>query len=100
MVFSMLINLVLSNILVLDESVFINYISVLGYIWTGILLFFALEGLHMYSFKTNVFSILATVAGIVILAFLIFLMFNLFIQFFSFLETVTKELLYRIRVGF
>lgn len=90
----------LSNVLTMEESTFLVYLQLIGQGWAIVMLFFALQGLHMYSFKKNVASILVTLVGMLVVIFIIFLMFNLFVQFFAFAESIITELMYRATVGF
>ena len=91
---------ILSNMLTAEEATFLGYLQIVGYGWSLVMVFFALQGLHMYSFKRNVVSILVTILGMLVVLFIIFLMFNLFVQFFSFVESIFTELMYRRAVGF
>ncbi len=95
-----LLYVLLSNVLTLEEGVFLTYISIIFQGWMIIMMIFALQGLHMYSFKRNILSIICTILAMLVVLFIVFLMFNLFIQFFSFIETVVKEVMYRMVVGF
>lgn len=90
----------LSNFLTMEESTFLAYLMIIGQGWAIVMVFFALQGLHMYSFKRNVVSILVTIGGMLVVIFIVFLMFNLFVQFFSFVESIYTELMYRMAVGF
>ncbi len=90
----------LSNVLTAEEATFLAYLMIVGQGWAIVMVFFALQGLHMYSFKRNIVSILVTILGMLVVLFIIFLMFNLFVQFFSFIESIYTELMYRAAVGF
>ncbi|MBE6763530.1 MAG: hypothetical protein E7553_04135 [Ruminococcaceae bacterium] len=90
----------LSNFLTAEESTFLSYLIIIGYGWSIVMAFFALQGLHMYGFWMNVLSIVVTILGMLVVLFIVFLMFNLFIQFFSFGENLVKEIMYRMAVGF
>ncbi len=90
----------LSNILTAEEATFLVYLMIVGQGWALVMVFFALQGLHMYSFKRNIASILVTIVGMLVVLFIVFLMFNLFVQFFSFCESIITELMYRAAVGF
>lgn len=90
----------LSNILTAEESTFLTYLMIIGQGWALVMLFFALQEVHMYSAKRNLVSILVTVLGMAAVLFILFLMFNLFLQFASFIESIFDELMYRSAVGF
>lgn len=90
----------LSNVLTAEEATFLVYLMLVGQGWALVMVFFALQGLHMYSFKRNIASIIVTIIGMLVVIFIIFLMFNLFVQFFAFVESIFTELMYRMTVGF
>lgn len=94
------VDVLLSNVLTLDESFFVNYISIFGIAYTIFLIVIGNGELHQYSFKKNIFSILASVVGVFIIMFVVFLLFNLFVQLRDFLVSVVEEVFYRINVGF
>ena len=94
------IDVILSNVLTLDESFFVSYISIAGIAYTVFLIFIGNGELHQYSFKKNIFSILASVVGVLIIMFVVFLLFNLYVQLRDFLISVAEEVFYRINVGF
>ncbi len=95
-----LVYTLLSNMLTAEESTFLVYLNIFGIGWACVMAFFAIQGVHMYSFKKNIASILVTVFGILVVLFIVFLMFNLFVQFFSFGESIYTEVMYRSVVGF
>ena len=90
----------LSNVLTQEEATFLGYLMIVGQGWALVMVWFALQGLHMYSPLRNLVSILVTIAGMLVVLFIIFLMFNLFIQFFAFGESIVTEVMYRMAVGF
>lgn len=94
------ISILFSNILVAEEGIFLGYLVTIGQIWMAVMVFYALYGLHMYTVKRTVASIVMTLVGMLVVLFIIYLMFNLFIQFFAFIEVVYKEIMYRVIVGF
>ena len=54
------VNVMLSHILVRDESVFMQVIELIGTCWTVILLFSAVKSVHQYSLKKTVFAVILT----------------------------------------
>lgn len=100
MLVASVIDVILSNVLTLDENFFIHYINVFGMLYTVFLIFIALGEAHQYSFKKNIFSILASIVGVLIIVFVIFLLFNLYIQLEGFVVSVVEEAFYRFNVGF
>lgn len=91
---------ILSNVLTAEEATFLGYLEIIGVGWAVVMALFALQGVHMYTFKRNIVSIFVTILGMMVVIFIVFLMFNLFIQFFSFVESIFTEVMYRSVVGF
>ena len=100
LIFSKILHIILSNVLTSEEGVFLNYLSVIGTILFLFILVFGLGSVHLANFKTNIALMGATVVGVVLLIFIVFLMFNLFAECASFIETLIKEISYRMSVGF
>lgn len=96
MVATMLISVVMSNFLAISEGAFITMFNTAGVIWTGLLLLFGLMQIHRYNFKMTVFSIIGSFVGLALILFLSFLIILLFQQMFDFLNSVYKEVFYRI----
>lgn len=95
LLFTGILELILSNCMTLEENFFIGALQVIGFSWMLIMGFFALSGIHQYRFKWNILSILATVVGMLAVVFLLFLLFNLWTQVASFFEVVLQEIVYR-----
>ncbi len=92
------INLILSHILIRDEAVFIQAISIIGTGWSAILLFSAIKSVHQYSFGKTVFAIILTIVAMFIMLFLLVLFMSLVQQVYIFISTIYTEISYRIRV--
>lgn len=92
------VNLILSHILIRDEAVFIQAISIIGTGWSAILLFSAIKSVHQYSFGKTVFAIILTIAAMFIMLFLLVLFMSLIQQVYIFISTIYTEISYRIRV--
>lgn len=90
-----LIAVVLSNVMVLNEQVFLNGIVIIGILWSAFLLFQAMRIVHQYSSVKTLIMIALTVCGMVIILFIILLLFVLFRQVYSFASGVYNELMYR-----
>ena len=92
------VNLILSHILIRDEVVFIQAISIIGTGWSAILLFSAIKSVHQYSFGKTIFAIILTIAAMFIMLFLLVLFMSLVQQVYIFISTIYTEISYRIRV--
>jgi len=94
-VFVAIINVVMSNILKSDESMFMTILYYVGIIWTGFLLIKGLEALHQYNIPQTLLSILSTVVGMMIVVFIFILLLSLSQQMIGFVVTISKELMLR-----
>lgn len=88
----------LSHFIIPDEAVFIEAIRLIGTGWTAILLFSAVKSVNQYSFARTIFSILLTLAAMIIMLFLLVLTLSLIQQVCIFIFTIFTEISYRIRV--
>lgn len=86
----------LSNVLVGEEGIFLNYILVISMLWSGILLLIGLLTVHDYGFVRTLRSILLTFVAMGIVVFLAVLFYTLFQQAYVFLSTIYNELLFRL----
>lgn len=89
---SKLICLVLSNILTLEESVFISLISFIGLLWTGLILFIGLQSIHHYSVLKTVGSLLLTVFAMAVILLVLVLFFTLVQQAYNYVDSVFMEM--------
>ncbi len=87
----------LSHLLVEEETVFLQWISLLGIIWSACMLLGVLSGIHDYSFGQTILSVLLTVVGMLIVVFLVLLVATLVQQAYAFVNSIANELIYRIR---
>lgn len=95
---SIYIEVFLSHILIRDEYVFIQAVSIIGTLWSAVLLFSAVKSVHQYSPGKTVLAILLTVAAMLIILFLLVLLLSLFQQVYVFGYSVLTELIYRLKV--
>ena len=94
-VFSNIIVTVLSKFLVEDEGVFLDYIEIIAWIWTALLLVIALQKIHDFSYGKTVSMILLTFLGVAIIVFLGVLIYSLYQQVSSFIVGLYYEIIYR-----
>ena len=94
-VLSILFSVVLSNIMVADEGVFITWLTMLGILWSVLLLFTGLMVIHDYSFMKMLGSVLLTLFLLTVVAFVSALLFSLFQQTFHFIQDIINEITFR-----
>ena len=91
------IAVLLSNVVVQEESVWIYAIQYLGLGWSVILMIQAMKAVHQYSFGKTLLSILGTFIAMLIILFLVILLLSLFQQVYVFVYSIYTEITYRIR---
>lgn len=89
----------LSHILIQDEVVFIQIIRIAGIAVTAVMLFIAVKNVHCYSVGRTAFSVVLTIAAMLIMLFLLVLFMSLIQQIWLFICTIWTEITYRIRMG-
>ncbi|MCD7788550.1 MAG: YIP1 family protein [Firmicutes bacterium] len=85
----------LSNVLVDDEEGVMTLLVALGWVWTGLLLFFGMMVTHDYSLLKNLTTILGTVVAMAFIIFVAVLFSSLVAQMVSFVSSIAVELSYR-----
>ncbi len=95
---SIYIEVLLSHFLIRDEAVFIEAVSWIGLLWSGVLVFSAIKSVHQYSFGMTVVAILLTVIAMLIMLFLLVLLLSLFQQVYVFFYSIYTEIAYRVKV--
>ena len=91
-----LINTLISNFLLAEESMFMTIIGAVGVLWSLLILVCGIAVFHDYSVGQIIISILLTLAMILIILFVCMLMFSLAQQVISFVVSVFQELAYRV----
>ena len=66
-------SVMLSNVLVPDESGIITTLTTIAWLWVGMLLYVGMMTTHGYSFFKNLLTVLATIVGMAIIIFLAYL---------------------------
>ena len=90
-ILSIFINIVLSNVLVKNEAVFLGIFTGIGLLWSAGILFIGMMTVHQYSASKTLLSFVVTVAGMLVIIFLIVLLVTLFMQLFTFIESIGWE---------
>ena len=95
---SLYIEVFLSHFLIRDESVFIEAVSIIGLLWSVVLVFSAIKSVHQYSFLKTIFAIILTIVAMLIMLFLLVLLLSLFQQVYVFAYSIYTEIAYRLKV--
>lgn len=89
------IMVVMTNMFVQSESVYIQIVSVIGILWTALILILGMLSIHEFSLSKTIFALLLTVFGMMVIIFLAVLILSLFQQMVNFGTSVYKEILFR-----
>jgi sugar lactone lactonase YvrE len=84
-----------SNFLLLEEGSILSMINVIGYIWAGFLIFFAMQVIHDFQLGKNAIMCVATIVGMAFIMFLGVLFSGLLGKIVSFVYNIYVELSYR-----
>ena len=95
-IISILFSVILSNVFVPDEGMFISWILYIGIGWSALMLCISLMIIHDYTLGKVIWSTLLTLAGMVLLVFVVVLMFSLFQQIYGFIQDFISEIIYMI----
>lgn len=90
------ITTVLTNVMSLDETVYITVLSSIASVWMAMLLFIGVMQIHNYSTARTVSSILLTFAAMVIIIFLVLLFLDMISRIFGFGYSLVQEIQTRI----
>ncbi len=85
-----------SNFVVVSELDILNLLMVLGFIWTGFLIFFGTMVTHGYTMGKNILITLSTVLGMAFIMFLGVLFTSLVMDIVTFITNYVTEIVYRI----
>ena len=91
-----IITTIISNFLFIESLTFLQYINILAYAWSIIMLHAGIHAVHQYSLKKTVLNIILSVFGIAAILFLFVLVFSLFQQLYIFFYTIFSEIMFRI----
>lgn len=96
---SLIITTILSRFFTIEEGTFLNYISIIGGLWTGILIFYAVMVTHDFTMGKTVALLFLTIFGIAAILFLVVLLYGLFNQLVMFVVNLYSELLVRLTMN-
>ena len=95
LIFSNLLYTVLSNLLTLEEGMYMQLISGFALVWTVFMVVVSVMQINQYSFLRTLVSCLLSIVGIAIILLIFLLCFDLVQQMLAFFQSVYKELSYR-----
>jgi len=90
-----LLYVILSNVLIMEEGMFLAFINIIGLIWLIIGMLCAIKAVHQFSFGKTVATMVASLIGIAVILFIMILVFTLFAQLFGFIQSIYNELILR-----
>lgn len=88
--------IILSNILTLNEGMFVTLFVAIGTVWSVFLLICATMSIHEYSFGKNILIILCTLLAMALIAFVGFLFVNLLGRMYTFILNLYNEITFRL----
>ncbi len=94
-IFSNVLITVASKFVCQDEGVFLDYVEIIAWIWTAILLVIALQKIHDFSYGKTISMLALTAFGVAIIVFLGVLVYSLYQQVSAFIVGLYYEIIYR-----
>lgn len=89
---SQIVNILLSNVLTLNESMAITIVNTVGIVWSVLILIIGLSEIHQYYIGKTLLTVFLTVFAMVVIALIAFLFFSLMSQMISFVKSIMSEL--------
>jgi len=90
-----IIAVIMSQFMIADEAMFINFVRMIGTLWAALCMFNATKAVHQFSGGKTVAAMIVSVIGVGIILFIIVLMLTLFGQLIDFFINIYNELLLR-----
>lgn len=90
-----LIAIFMSQFMIAEEAMFINFVRTLGTLWAAVCLFNATKAVHQFSAGKTVGAMVVSVIGVGVILFILVLMLTLFGQLIDFIVNVYSEILLR-----
>ena len=85
-----------SNYIVSEEADLLSLIVVIGFVWTGFLIFFGTMVTHDYTMGKNVITVIGTIGGMAFIMFLGLLFTSLVMDIVTFITNYVSEIVYRL----
>ena len=93
--FSMVTEILLSQVLTSDESSFLSWVSVIGILWAALLLIAGTKGINEYGMLRSIGAILLTLVFCCLILFLLILFYSSLQQVISLFSSIFSEFKYR-----
>ena len=93
------LKVILSNFLTKDEAVFLNFLIIVGALWSLVMLVTAFMIFHEFEMSKTLLSLLITLIGMLLIVFLVFLLYSLYQQVSETLITVFNEIMFRTKLN-
>ncbi|HWT76826.1 MAG TPA: Yip1 family protein [Mobilitalea sp.] len=85
----------ISNLMTVEEGAFYYYINTFSELWCGLLIISAVMMIHDYSLGKTLLTIIATIAGMILIVFILLLFFSLVTDAFAYFISLYKEIAFR-----
>ena len=85
-----------SNIALESEGMVVSLLATFAFIWCGMLIFFASQVTHDYTFSKNILTTIGTLLGMAVIMFIALLFSTLLSKVFSFITDLITEIAYRL----
>ncbi len=85
-----------SNIALESEGMVVNLLATFAFIWCGMLIFFASQVTHDYTFSKNILTTIGTLLGMAVIMFIALLFSTLLSKVFGFITDLISEIAYRL----
>jgi len=95
LLFTMIIGTLLSNVALANEVDMVNLIMNIGWVWTGLLIYFGLMVTHDYTMGKNLVMVICTLLGMLVIMFVGILFSTLVTKMVSFVSNIIIEISYR-----
>lgn len=88
--------LLLSNVMILEETAFYSVLDVLSIVWTVLLILIGIMTVHQFTMPKTIATIAVAIVGMVIILFLILLFVSIIQQMVSFIDLLKTEMSMRL----
>lgn len=88
--------LLLSNVMILEETAFYTVLDVISIIWTVLLILIGIMTVHQFTMPKTIATIAVAIVGMVIILFLILLFVSIIQQMVSFIDLLKTEMSMRL----